>query len=108
MLFTNIAYNEKTHEVWWEGRTKQKPADVDGWLDWKGERIADRAEGDTSPWAHPNSRFTTTLANVPNVAPDYADPAGVPIDGIIFGGRTRDREPLIRAITDSPRASTTA
>jgi len=24
----------------------------------------------------------------------------VPIDGIIFGGRTRDREPLIRAITD--------
>ncbi len=25
---------------------------------------------------------------------------GVPIDAIIFGGRTRDREPLIRAITD--------
>ena len=24
----------------------------------------------------------------------------MPIDAIIFGGRTRDREPLIRAITD--------
>ena len=24
----------------------------------------------------------------------------MPIDGIIFGGRTRDREPLVRAITD--------
>jgi phosphoenolpyruvate carboxykinase (GTP) len=37
---------------------------------------------------------------VPNIAPDYDAPAGVPIDAIIFGGRTRDREPLIRAITD--------
>jgi phosphoenolpyruvate carboxykinase (GTP) len=100
-LFTNVAYNEKTHEVWWEGRTKEKPADLDGWLDWKGERIADRApECAEDAWAHPNSRFTTTLANVPNVAPDYDDPAGVPIDGIIFGGRTRDREPLVRAIDD--------
>jgi phosphoenolpyruvate carboxykinase (GTP) len=63
--------------------------------------IADRATGsENSPWAHPNSRFTTTLANVPNIAPDYENPKGVPIDGIIFGGRTRDREPLIRAITD--------
>jgi phosphoenolpyruvate carboxykinase (GTP) len=40
------------------------------------------------------------LANVSNVATDFAQPNGVPIDAIIFGGRTRDREPLIRAITD--------
>jgi phosphoenolpyruvate carboxykinase (GTP) len=100
-IFTNVAYNEKTHEVWWEGRTRNPPADLDGWLDWKGRRIADRAPVEArDPWAHPNSRFTTTLANVPNVASDYADPKGVPIDAIIFGGRTRDREPLIRAITD--------
>ena len=37
---------------------------------------------------------------MPNIAGDFEDPRGVPIDGIIFGGRTRDREPLIRAITD--------
>ena len=100
VIFTNVAYNEKTQEVWWEGRTKNPPADVDGWLDWKGDRIADREPGDTSPWAHPNSRFTTTLDNVPNIAADYNAAAGVPIDAIIFGGRTRDREPLVRAITD--------
>ncbi|WP_338180012.1 phosphoenolpyruvate carboxykinase (GTP) [Jatrophihabitans sp.] len=100
-IFTNVAYNEKSHEVWWEGRTKNPPADLDGWLDWKGERIVDRAaENAGDPWAHPNSRFTTTLANVPNVAKDYEDPKGVEIHGIIFGGRTRDREPLIRAIYD--------
>ncbi len=100
-LFTNVAYNERTHEVWWEGRTPDKPADVDGWRDWKGELIADRNPDEAGdPWAHPNSRFTTTLANVPNVAPNFEDPKGVKIDAIIFGGRTRDREPLIRAIDD--------
>ena len=99
-IFTNIAYNPDTEEVWWEGKTKEPPADVTGWQDWKGDLISERAEGDDAPWAHPNSRFTTTLANVPNVAPDFNSPQGVPIDAIIFGGRTRDREPLIRAITD--------
>ena len=77
------------------------PADLDGWRDWQGGLIAERgddAEGE--PWAHPNSRFTTTLANVPNVALDFEEPKGVPIDAIIFGGRTSDREPLVRAITD--------
>jgi phosphoenolpyruvate carboxykinase (GTP) len=99
-IFTNVAYNELTHDVWWEGKTPEPPADVDGWLDWKGQPISDRAAGDDAPWAHPNSRFTTTLANVPNIADDFENPRGVPIDGIIFGGRTRDREPLVRAITD--------
>lgn len=100
-IFTNVAYNEKTQQVWFEGRTPSPPADLDGWLDWKGNRIADRSPAEANdPWSHPNARFTTTLANVPNVAADYNEPTGVPIDGIIFGGRTRDREPLIRAIRD--------
>src|SRR6476661_3762678 len=100
VIFTNVAYNDQTEEVWWEGMTKNPPEDVTGWRDWKGNLISEREEGDTSPWAHPNSRFTTTLANVPNVAADFEEPAGVPIDAIIFGGRTSDREPLVRAITD--------
>jgi phosphoenolpyruvate carboxykinase (GTP) len=100
-LFTNVAYNDETHEVWWEGRTPAPPADVTGWRDWTGRLIAERPPADCgAPWAHPNSRFTTALANVPNLAPDFDDPRGVPVDAIIFGGRARDREPLIRAITD--------
>ena len=100
-LFTNVAYNEETNQVWWEGRTKNPPEDLSGWLDWMANPIADRIpEEADEAWAHPNSRFTTTLANVPNIADDFEDPNGVPIDAIIFGGRTRDREPLIRAITD--------
>ena len=100
-IFTNVAYNADIQDVWWEGKTPQPPADVSGWRDWTGALVAERPEGsETAPWAHPNSRFTTTLANVPNIASDYERPQGVPIDAIIFGGRTRDREPLVRAITD--------
>ena len=99
-IFTNVAYNPDTDEVWWEGRTKEPPKDIHGWVDWTGAPLEDRKDNDTAPWAHPNSRFTTTLDNVPNIAKDYNDAAGVPIDAVIFGGRTRDREPLIRAIHD--------
>jgi phosphoenolpyruvate carboxykinase (GTP) len=100
-IFTNVAYNADTADVWWEGKTPERPADVTGWRDWKGELISERPEGEAhAPWAHPNSRFTTTLANVPNIAADFDNPKGVPVDAIIFGGRTRDREPLVRAITD--------
>lgn len=95
-LFTNVAYNPEKQEVWWEGKDPEPPADITGWLDWTGEPITDR----DGTWSHPNSRFTTTLANVPNVAADFEDPAGVPIDAIIFGGRTSDREPLVRAFKD--------
>ncbi len=100
-LFTNVAHNDLTNEVWWEGRTPEPPSDLAGWRDWKGGLIAERTPEEAgAPWAHPNSRFTTTLANVPNVADDFDKPSGVPIDAIIFGGRARDREPLIRAMTD--------
>jgi phosphoenolpyruvate carboxykinase (GTP) len=100
-LFTNVAYNDETHEVWWEGRTPEPPVATAGWRDWTGKLIDERDPDEAEePWAHPNSRFTTTLANVPNIADDFTIAKGVPVDAIIFGGRTRDREPLIRAITD--------
>jgi phosphoenolpyruvate carboxykinase (GTP) len=100
-IFTNVAHNADTEDVWWEGKTPEPPADLTGWRDWSGELISERDESrKADPWAHPNSRFTTTLANVPNVSADFEDPKGVPIDAIIFGGRTSDREPLVRAITD--------
>jgi phosphoenolpyruvate carboxykinase (GTP) len=103
-LFTNVAYNPDRKDVWWEGKTPSHPEDVSGWLDWRGDPISSRpaerqrSKADGDEWAHPNSRFTTTLANVPNLSPEADEGAGVPIDAIIFGGRVREREPLIRAI----------
>ena len=103
-LFTNTAFSPTRREVWWEGKTPAPP-EADQWFDWRGHAIADRPRPERGSsrggeWAHPNSRFTIGLANVPNLSPNWRDPKGVPLDAIIFGGRVRRREPLIRALPD--------
>ena len=105
-LFVNVAYHEGTKDLWWEGKTPDYPLDVTGWRDWKNELVSERpvahqrSGADEDLWSQKNSRFTARLSVVPNIAEDYERSEGVPIDAIIFGGRCRDREPLIRAITD--------
>ncbi|CAM4136229.1 hypothetical protein HEMA109418_10365 [Helcobacillus massiliensis] len=41
-IFTNVAHNARTGEVWWEGKTPRPPADTEGWRDWTGRFIFDR------------------------------------------------------------------
>jgi phosphoenolpyruvate carboxykinase (GTP) len=86
-LFTNTALDTDTNSPWWEGLSGEPPPNL---LDWQGNPCAAG-----KPAAHPNSRFTVSVYNCPNLSKEYDNPKGVPISGIIFGGRRSNTIPLV-------------
>jgi phosphoenolpyruvate carboxykinase (GTP) len=84
IIFGNILVKDK--KPYWLGMGEETPDEgVNFSGKWyKGKKDAD---GKEIPLAHKNARYTVALTALPNCDPELENPEGVPLGGVIYGGR---------------------
>jgi len=88
IIFSNVLVTQ-SGDLHWIDKDGEEPSN--GW-NYAGEWFPGKldAKGKKIPPSHPNARFTIGLGNLSNVDPHLNDPDGLPIGGIVYGGRDSD------------------
>jgi phosphoenolpyruvate carboxykinase (GTP) len=87
LIFSNVLINDGT--PYWLGMGQDLPKEgYNHHGEWK-EGDTDSSGKDVLP-AHKNARYTVRISDLENVDENLHNPEGVPISGIIYGGRDSD------------------
>ncbi|MFP4474376.1 MAG: phosphoenolpyruvate carboxykinase (GTP) [Desulfatibacillaceae bacterium] len=87
LIFSNVLVNNNT--PYWLGMGKELPDEGENFSgQWRKGKKDD--EGNEIGPAHKNARYTVRISELANCDDRLHDPRGVPISGVIYGGRDSD------------------
>jgi len=87
VIFSNVLI--KDGRPYWLGMGQEIPTDgINFSGHWHVGKID--KQGVEIPPAHRNARYTIALATLQNLDPEFDNPQGVPVGGVIYGGRDSD------------------
>lgn len=88
IIFSNVLVTPDGYTHWLDKGTPPPPEGINHLGPWFPGKL-DKG-GKQIPPSHPNARFTLSLPLLENTDPALDDPEGVPVAGIIYGGRDYD------------------
>ncbi len=92
VIFSNVLINKKV--PYWLGSKQDVPSEG---VNFSGKWTKDKTDdnGKSIPCSHLNARYTIKLNELKNCDPEYENPKGVKVSGIIYGGRDSDTWPPV-------------
>ena len=97
LIFSNVLINDSI--PYWLGMGRNIP---NKGINYSGEWTEEKKDkqGHKITCSHKNARYTIRLSALKNIDPKADDPAGVPIKGVIYGGRDSDTTvPIVESIS---------
>lgn len=86
-IFTNVLIHDG--KPYWSGMGKELPDEGRNYQGNWQKGMTDE-NGNQIPPSNPNARYTVRIEDLDNVDEHLHDPKGVPVEGIVYGGRDSD------------------
>ncbi len=93
VIFGNVLVEDG--KPYWLGMGQEIPAQGQNYCGpWKQGQLG--PDGKPTTPSHKNARYTVEMSNLKNADPDWDSPTGLPIGGVIYGGRDSDTSVPVR------------
>ena len=93
VIFGNVLVQDD--KPYWIGMGEEIPSEGENYCGPWHEGLKGPDGRDTGP-SHKNARYTVKMADLANADPDWDHPDGLPVGGIIYGGRDSDTSMPVR------------